>query len=191
MKARWIMSCIVLFFLVTAAGFILTEDKTQTAASEKVIVLEENEGYQDMESNPLMTNTEPEVESAVKKYYSELAEDAGFVEDYHNIQIYTKKGRYVDSFVVFVRYDMKIKDIYTEVPGLGTLYVEKDSEIGEYIVDPRPEEKDIQECVSTLASHDDIESLMSQIQTDYANAVASDALLEEALQDLKEAYENR
>lgn len=191
MKARWIMSCIVLFFLVTAAGFILTEDKTQTAASEKVIVLEENEGYQDMESNPLMTNTEPEVETAVKKYYSELAEDAGFVEDYHNIQIYTKKGRYVDSFVVFVRYDMKIKDIYTEVPGLGTLYVEKDSEIGEYIVDPRPEEKDIQECVSTLASHDDIESLMSQIQTDYANAVASDALLEEALQDLKEAYENR
>ena len=97
----------------------------------------------------------------------------------------------MDSFVVFVRYDMKIKDIYTEVPGLGTLYVEKDSEIGEYIVDPRPEEKDIQECVSTLASHDDIESLMSQIQTDYANAVASDALLEEALQDLKEAYENR
>ena len=191
MKARWIMSCIVLFFLVTAAGFILTEDKTQTAASEKVIVLEENEGYQDMESNPLMTNTEPEVETAVKKYYSELAEDAGFVEDYHNIQLYTKKGRYVDSFVVFVRYDMKIKDIYTEVPGLGTLYVEKDSEIGEYIVDPRPEEKDIQECVSTLASHDDIESLMSQIQTDYANAVASDALLEEALQDLKEAYENR
>ena len=191
MKARWIMSCIVLFFLVTAAGFILTEDKTQTAASEKVIVLEENEGYQDMESNPLMTNTEPEVETAVKKYYSELAEDAGFVEDYHNIQIYTKKGRYEDSFVVFVRYDMKIKDIYTEVPGLGTLYVGKDSEIGEYIVDPRPEEKDIQECVSTLASHDDIESLMSQIQTDYANAVASDALLEEALQDLKEAYENR
>lgn len=191
MKARWIMSCIVLFFLVTAAGFILTEDKTQTAASEKVIVLEENEGYQDMESNPLMTNTEPEVETAVKKYYSELAEDAGFVEDYHNIQIYTKKGRYEDSFVVFVRYDMKIKDIYTEVPGLGTLYVGKDSEIGEYIVDPRPEEKDIQECVSTLASHDDIESLMSQIQTDYANAVASDALLEEALQDLEEAYENR
>ena len=191
MKARWIMSCIVLFFLVTAAGFILTEDKTQTAASEKVIVLEENEGYQDMESNPLMTNTEPEVETAVKKYYSELAEDAGFVEDYHNIQIYTKKGRYVDSFVVFVRYDMKIKDIYTEVPGLGTLYVGKDSEIGEYIVDPRPEEKDIQECVSILASHDDIESLMSQIQTDYANAVASDALLEEALQDLEEAYENR
>ena len=32
---------------------------------------------------------------------------------------------------------------------------------------------------------------MSGIQTDYAEAVASDAMLAEALRDLKDAYENQ
>ena len=42
---------------------------------------------------------------------------------YDHFKIYTKSGKYKDTYVAFVRYDMKIKDIYTEVPGLGTLYV--------------------------------------------------------------------
>ena len=191
MKARWIMSCVVLLCAAAAVGFILTEDNAQMAASVEVVVLEENEGYLDMESNPLLSDTYPELEDAVRKYYSERKEDTGFVEDYHNVQIYTKKGRYKDSYVVFVRYDMKIKDIYTEVPGLGTLYVEKNADSGEYQIDSAPEQEGIQELVNTLASHGDVQSLMAQIQTDYENAVASDALLAEALQDLKNAYENR
>lgn len=191
MKARWIMSCVVLLCAAAAVGFILTEDNAQMAASGEVVVLEENEGYLDMESNPLLSDTYPELEDAVRKYYSERKEDTGFVEDYHNVQIYTKKGRYKDSYVVFVRYDMKIKDIYTEVPGLGTLYVEKNADSGEYQIDSAPEQEGIQELVNTLASHGDVRSLMAQIQTDYENAVASDALLAEALQDLKNAYENR
>lgn len=191
MKARWIMSCVVLLCAAAAVGFILTEDNAQMAASGEVVVLEENEGYLDMESNPLLSDTYPELEDAVRKYYSERKEDTGFVEDYHNVQIYAKKGRYKDSYVVFVRYDMKIKDIYTEVPGLGTLYVEKNADSGEYQIDSAPEQEGIQELVNTLASHGDVQSLMAQIQTDYENAVASDALLAEALQDLKNAYENR
>ena len=191
MKARWIRSCVVLLCAAAAVGFILTEDNAQMAASGEVVVLEENEGYLDMESNPLLSDTYPELEDAVRKYYSERKEDTGFVEDYHNVQIYTKKGRYKDSYVVFVRYDMKIKDIYTEVPGLGTLYVEKNADSGEYQIDSAPEQEGIQELVNTLASHGDVQSLMAQIQTDYENAVASDALLAEALQDLKNAYENR
>ena len=185
------MSCVVLLFVVAAAGFILTEDKAQTVTSGEVVVLEENEGYLDLESNPLESGTYPEIENAVREYYSELKEDTGFVEDYYNVQIYTKKGKYKDSYVVFVRYDMKIKDIYTEVPGLGTLYVEKDAGSGEYQVDSRPEQREIRELVNALAAHEDVQFLMAQIQTDYTNAVASDALLSEALQDLKNAYENR
>lgn len=51
MKARWIMSCVVLLCAAAAVGFILTEDNAQMAASGEVVVLEENEGYLDMESN--------------------------------------------------------------------------------------------------------------------------------------------
>lgn len=37
---------------------------------------------------------------------------------YDHFKIYTKSGKYKDTYVAFVRYDMKIKDIYTEVPDL-------------------------------------------------------------------------
>ena len=69
--------------------------------------------------------------------------------------------------------------------------MEKNADSGEYQIDSAPEQEGIQELVNTLASHGDVQSLMAQIQTDYENAVASDALLAEALQDLKNAYENR
>lgn len=51
---------------------------------------------------------------AVKDYYTEKKADTEFVEMYDHFKIYTKSGKYKDTYVAFVRYDMKIKDIYTE-----------------------------------------------------------------------------
>lgn len=59
---------------------------------------------------------------------------------YDHFKIYTKSGKYKDTYVAFVRYDMKIKDIYTEVPGLGTLYVKKDSQ-GNYQITQQVKKK--------------------------------------------------
>ena len=85
---------------------------------------------------------------------------------------------------------MKIKDIYTEVPGLGTLYVEKDEKDGKLHVDTAVEDEKIQTYVKKIVSHEDVQVLMAQIQTDYANAIASDAMLRERLQDLQNAYKD-
>ena len=85
---------------------------------------------------------------------------------------------------------MKIRDIYTMVPGLGTLYLEEDEEHN-WQVASKSGDEEVQEYVSDIVTHKDVKKLMSGIQTDYANAVASDALLAEALNDLKNAYENQ
>ena len=81
-----------------------------------------------MELNPLRKEEYPEITDAVKEYYRQQGEEASFVESYDNIRVYTKEGRYRGTYVVFAAYDMKIKDIYTKVPGLGTVYAQTDEE---------------------------------------------------------------
>ena len=126
---------------------------------------------------------------AVKDYYTEKKADTEFVEMYDHFKIYTKSGKYKDTYVAFVRYDMKIKDIYTEVPGLGTLYVKKDSQ-GNYQITQQVKKKEIREYINRIAEHEDVQALMNQTHESYQKAVGSDALLKEALDELKDAYEN-
>ena len=114
---------------LVAAGSSLTEAKVQKAqktTSDRLYV--ENRGCEVMELNPLRTEEYPEITEAVREYYRQQGEEASFAESYDDIHIYTKEGRYRGTYVVFVAYDMKIKDIYTKVPGLGTVYVEDDEE---------------------------------------------------------------
>lgn len=175
---------------LVAAGSSLTEAKVQKAqktTSDRLYV--ENRGCEVMELNPLRTEEYPEITEAVREYYRQQGEKASFVESYDDIHIYTKEGRYRGTYVVFVAYDMKIKDIYTKVPGLGTVYVEDDEEGGcRIIADVKDQE--IKEYIQMVAQHEDVQKLMTKTQKAYQEAVRSDALLQEALLDLKNAYEN-
>lgn len=51
-------------------------------------------------------------------------------------------------------------------------------------------EKEIREYINRIAEHEDVQALMNQTHESYQKAVGSDALLKEALDDLKDAYEN-
>ena len=84
---------------------------------------------------------------------------------------------------------MKIKDIYTEVPGLGTLYVKKDSQ-GNYQITQQVKKKEIREYINRIAELHKVQDMENQTHESYQKAVSSDALLKEALDDLKDAYEN-
>ena len=81
---------------------------------------------------------------------------------------------------------MKIKGIYTEVPGLDTLYLEKDED-GKWKLTADISSEEIKNSVQEIAVHTDVEELLEQTQTAYEEAVASDAILREALSDLENA----
>ena len=171
-----------LVLLVGILGFGLTKEKEkkvqkteQFVSSQKVVLV--NGGCENMQTNPLKEETDEQMIKAVKDYYTEKKADTEFVEMYDHFKIYTKSGKYKDTYVAFVRYDMKIKDIYTEVPGLGTLY-------------QQVKKKEIREYINRIAEHEDVQALMNQTHESYQKAVGSDALLKEALDDLKDAYEN-
>lgn len=181
---------VILMLMIGAAGSNLTEAKVQKAQKTNSESLKaENMGCEVMELNPLRLDEHPEVTTAVSDYYGQLGEKASFVESYDDVSVYTKQGKYKGTYVVFARYDMKIKDIYTKVPGLGTLYVEKDDK-GKYQVYATVEDEEIKSYIQEIAQHEDVQILIDETQSAYHEAIQSDALLQEALMDLKNAYED-
>ena len=125
---------ILLMVIAGAVGCSLTTEKTQQEAQKikKTDVKNENKDGEIMSKNPLTKETTPEFTKAVEKYYESLADKTDYIEGYEGIEVYKKEGLYPDTYLAFVRYGMKIKDIYTVVPGLGTLYVVKDGTSGTY-----------------------------------------------------------
>ena len=140
--------------------------------------------------NPLREETmDSRLGSAVKNYYEGLAKETDFTEGYEDIRACVKDGAYKDTYVVFARYGMKIKDIYTKVPGLETLYVEEDHKSGEFRILTEHLDEDTKDYIQTVAGHEDVRELLAQMEEEYQEALASDALLKESLEDLKKAYE--
>lgn len=207
-RYRSIITGLLVLMLLGAAAVVtvcLTKDETmhissgnvqsrqtriQTDEATEKLLSRENEGCLDMERNPLREVADEGVKQAVEEYYENLAGHADFVESYNNLCIYTKQGKYKKTYIAFVRYDMKIRDIYTEVPGLGTLYLEEGKN-HTYQVVAKTGDEEIQEYVNEIVTHEDVKALMSEIQVAYAEAASSDAMLAEALNDLKDAYENQ
>ena len=149
-RAGIIITLAVLVLVIGVAGFSLTNEKARKAQKTNSEDLKtENRGCSSMELNPLRMDEYPEITGVVDKYYQSLGDKASFVEAYDNIKVYTKLGKYKDTYVAFVRYEMKIKDIYTKVPGLGTVYVCKDKD-GGYQVSAAVEEEDVKSYICLL-----------------------------------------
>ena len=187
--------CVLLAVTAVAAGTLYAgeksakDDKAQAVSVQNEDVQTVNEGWQEAKDNPLREETDSGITKAVRKYYEERTAQSPFAEGYENLKTYTKRGKYKDTYLAFVRYDMKIKDIYTMAPGLEILYIEPDEETGELCVEEEMPDQETREASQLLASQEDAGQLMTEVQAAYDGAVASDAILSEALSDLEEASE--
>ena len=187
--------CVLLAVTAVAAGTLYAgeksakDDKAQAVSVQNEDVQTVNEGWQEAKDNPLREETDSGITKAVRKYYEERTAQSPFAEGYENLKTYTKRGKYKDTYLAFVRYDMKIKDIYTMAPGLEILYIEPDEETGELCVEAEMPDQETREAAQLLASQEDAGQLMTEVQAAYDGAVASDAILAEALSDLEEASE--
>ena len=185
--------CVLLAVTAVAAGAVYRGEKAARDREEQTVPVQsedvqtENKGWREAESNPLREETDSEITEAVRRYYEERTAQSPFAEGYENLKTYTKRGKYKDTYLAFVRYDMKIKDIYTMAPGLEILYIEPDEETGELCVEEELPDEGTRDAAQLLASQEDAGQLMAEVQVAYDQAVASDAILAEALADLEAA----
>ena len=183
-----------LLVLLSAVVFFSTKEETLQTSSSAVAAVTEKVprtgiDCMDSQANPLKLNENEEVEKTVLTYYRRSAEKSKFAEEYQNLIIYTKMGPYEGSYIAFVEYDMKIKDIYTPVPGLGTIYVETDPEDGQVHVADGTNDEAVRSLIGSTAGHEDVQALAASVQARYEEALLSDSLLKEALEGLKKTYE--
>lgn len=179
-------------FAAGAAGLGLTKEKAQIREVRKINRAEnirvQNIGCDIKELNPLRKDEHPEINRAIAEYFEGLTKGETFVEKYDDLHVYTKVGQYRGTYIAFAEYHMKIKEIYTEVPGLVTLYVSKDEKSGEYQIDTTAPKEQKEEQLRVITGHMDVQEMLRQTEDEFNLAVRSDALLREALADLKEAY---
>ena len=184
-KAPLAIGSVFALLAVMLAVFFLTNDKDAVVTSGFVVT--ENTGYQSVQKNPLKESHYEDVNRVVTKYYERQAKRSEYIERYEDIVIYTKLGRYEGTYVVFVYYQMKIPEIYTTAPGLDSLYVYEDSE-KELCISTDVNTDELKGLVSELVAHEDVQALLDNVKQEYQEAVESDAMLAEALEDLIAAY---
>lgn len=193
-KSRKHLFIMFLFFIfaVVFAGWIFTNGKTREA--QKIIteyISEENADAENVASNPLCVSKDESLIKRVEAYYAELVGGQEFSEAYNDIVVYTKNGRYKGDYVVFARYKMKIKDIYSEVPGLQTLWASWNEENNEYQIYSEASDEQMKSDIQMVMDHEDVCELFASVETEYNETIKSDALLREALADLQNAVEVR
>lgn len=209
-----LIGLVVLFFGVKAVKEGLAEmkekDPAQKTEQEKESGKSEKSEEEESEEigTALAKDAHPEVTTLIEEFYTawgqkdvskmkELTDrfsktdetkvtNADYIEEYRNVEVYTKPGLDEESYVVFVAYDLKFKDVETPAPGLSVVYVYRDAE-GKYWIQNDDTNAEIQECIEKTRQEEDVKELISQVEARLNEAVEGD----EALRKFEEELGNR
>ncbi|MGN0384095.1 MAG: hypothetical protein ACI4DS_07480 [Eubacterium sp.] len=100
--------------------------------------------------------------------------NASYIEAYKNIQCYTKNGPYDNTFVVYVYYENKIKDIETLAPGASVLYVLYDTDTKTYCIHNGVTSTEILTYIDALSSDEDVVTFNKMVNDKLKEACDSD-----------------
>nr|WP_308624727.1 SH3 domain-containing protein [uncultured Eisenbergiella sp.] len=158
---------------------------------------------------PLEENANPEVNALMEKYYQAAAsgdidtinslkdysdqaellriqEKSKYLESYDDINCYTKPGPEADSYVVYVTYYAKFRDIEQKVTGLNTYIVCKKDD-GSYYIHDCSEDESMKEYRTNVTKQDDVVDLFNRVQVEYNEAVTQNEELAAFLTELSES----
>lgn len=175
---------------------IVATTEAEVAAEEEIVVPEE----------ALEKDAYPEVNNLIKQYYQALVDGdmetiksiksyvdeeeelkiikkSEFIESYPTIVVYTKKGQEEGSYIAYVQYEVKFKDIEKTAPGLNTLYVCV-KEDGTYYINSGELEESHIEYLKTISVQNDVVDLFNTVQVAYNDTKTQDEKLSAFLDEL-------
>ncbi len=137
-----------------------------------------------MQENDLYTYTKLRSQTDALEE-AKLGAKSDYIEAYENICCYTKAGPYTDSYMVYVTYDLKLKDWDKTAPALVTLVVCTD-ENGELYVYSGSFEENVAEYIKGITSQEDVVELYNQVENEYKEVVEADASFREYMSALNQ-----
>ncbi|MCR5774163.1 MAG: SH3 domain-containing protein [Lachnospiraceae bacterium] len=170
----------------------VTETTTETTYDENAEI--------PLPQEELKVDAYPEVNALVSSYFTAMAtgdvatlsticsdlddaakiriqEKANYTESYDDLKCYTKPGPIPNSYIVFAYYQIKYVNIDTKAPGLSSLYVCTDENTGSLYVYNGDLSENVSNYIKGVAAQEDVVALLSQVDTEYNNAVESDKTL--------------
>ena len=175
------------------------EEETETTEAATETSYDENAEIP-LPDEELKVDAYPEVNALVSSYFTAMAtgdvatlsticsdlddaakiriqEKANYTESYDDLKCYTKPGPIPNSYIVFAYYQIKYVNIDTKAPGLSSLYVCTDDNTGSLYVYNGDLAENVSNYIKGVAAQEDVVALLSQVDTEYNNAVESDKTL--------------
>ncbi|MBR3602123.1 MAG: SH3 domain-containing protein [Lachnospiraceae bacterium] len=205
-KKVMIVIAVFLLIIIGALAVITFSEKKEevVATTEAEVAAEEDEIVVPEEA--LEKDAYPEVNNLIKQYYQALVDGdmetiksiksyvdeeeelkiikkSEFIESYPTIIVYTKKGLEEGSFIAYVQYEVKFKDIEKTAPGLNTLYVCV-KEDGTYYINSGELEESHIEYLKTISLQNDVVDLFNTVQVAYNDTKTQDEALSTFLDEL-------
>ena len=178
-----------------------SEDEETTEATEVSTEVAYDENAEiPLPTEELKVDAYPEVNALVSSYFTAMAtgdvttlsaicsdlddpakiriqEKANYTESYDDLKCYTKPGPIPNSYIVFAYYQIKYVNIDTKAPGLSSLYVCTDDNTGSLYVYNGDLAENVSNYIKGVAAQEDVVALLSEVDTEYTNAVESDKTL--------------
>ena len=184
------------------ATILFTNEKSQKITSEKSQSVQTSENYL-LEKNPLEKNEYQPLNYLIVDYYTKLSSgdldgirglydtfseesfekiktSQSLAEWYQGIDVYTKKAKEPNAYIVFVSYHMKLRGADLLLPGLETMYV-REEEGGEFRLADKPYEPAVEQEIRELAEEREVRELLCQVENQYAYASRDKEALRNAL----------
>ncbi len=121
---------------------------------------------------------------------AKLQVKAGYTDDYENMSCYTKPGPESDSYIVFVYYEIKYKNIDSLAPGLSTFYLCTNSDGSYYLKDIGSLPQNMKDYITNIANQSDVQNLLAEVDKLYATNTESDPTLAAFMDSLQAKSES-
>ncbi|MBQ9550934.1 MAG: SH3 domain-containing protein [Lachnospiraceae bacterium] len=115
---------------------------------------------------------------------------AGYTEDYENMSCYTKPGPEDNSYIVFVYYEIKYKNIDSLAPGLSTFYLCTNADGSYYLKDIGSLPQNMKDYITEIANQSDVQNLLAEVDKLYATNTESDPTLAAFMDSLQTKSES-
>ena len=117
-----------------------------------------------------------------------IQKKSNYIESFENLNVLSKDGPVENSYVAFVYYEIKFKDIQTLAPGLTTLYICM-NENGNLQINDGELAEDVTEYIKNMASAEDVKAIFDRVEVKYSEATDADAQLKQFMESLPTTLE--
>jgi hypothetical protein len=114
---------------------------------------------------------------------------AEYVEDYQNIVCYTLDNEDTGAKRVYIRYDMKLKNIETLAPGLSGVYVTVGSD-SKYLIYLSALEENEEEFITSADQNTNVISLQEEVEQKLQEAINSDEAFRQFYQTMDQQIQS-